>query len=179
MHTLDEARRLNREGKPWHVRLENRTSRHAFYEARSAGDGVAFFGFGRIGTHGRWDDAEADKVLRKMRDKLAGDYRVAALGGAAPAPAPAPTPTPARPLRSLRERVGSTTMKPCTRDDLMDKAVTCGLEPASVDAEQARGWHPRADAVTVLRGSAGHLRGRLLVVVRHGESLTWGVIPEE
>ena len=176
-HTLNEARALHAKGEPWRVRLVNDSTRHAFYEVTGTGDGNALVRYGGIGQRGRTCNMHGDKALGKLSQKLRADYRY--MSSAHYPSNPERTPPPPRTLRSLHERIGSTTMRPCTRDDLMDKAAACELTPAGIDPTTAQQWHPRADSVTILSGNAGHLRGLLLIVARHGESLTWGVVPKE
>lgn len=76
MVTTSVARQLESLGRPWHVRLENQSSRNAFWEAWGSGNGMSKINWGKLGTSGRttpqvkvtWE------TLEKADDKTCKDY---------------------------------------------------------------------------------------------------------
>jgi hypothetical protein len=184
--TIPAARRLARQGKPWRVYLTNTTSRHAFYEASGVGQGQARIRYGSINSRGQSRTVSHADAIAKLSSKLAASYDYSAATDARPAPPPrtidgsstisstdalAASNLQPTPLRSLQDRLGSTTMRRCTHDDLMLKAAQDGLQPLPLQ-DDLRSLYPRCDAVSVLQSR----RGDLLVVVRYGAELTWGAV---
>lgn len=105
--TIRVARDMYHAGHSFRIRLENRTSRKAFWEVSYDGSSRSLLcNWGSLSTQGRvlskQKTYDLSKALDKASDKLSGDYdyasgtatRTPPLTRPTPAPAPAPAPKP-------------------------------------------------------------------------------------
>jgi hypothetical protein len=168
---------LSRDGKPWRVYLENTTqrlasggTRSAYYEATGTGRGDVRVRYGRIGSAGTVKVYSYSRALVKLHEKHGGHY--CHTGGCAdPGTVPVQAMPRSRRVQALRDRLGATTMRPTTQQQLLERAGAVGLSPMHVDADY-RDVFKGCDAVSVLQARDG----TIMVVVRYGSELVWGAV---
>jgi predicted DNA-binding WGR domain protein len=168
---LNEAMRLASAGQPWVIRLENTRSRRAFWEVRgSAPHYRVVLRWGRIGSAGQTKLIPFRDVAKKVSQKLAGDYEYhRATNGTVPVAAqPA-----AQRVHTLRDRLGNTTMRPTTMEQVWERIGSGGWVRQQPDADYT-GIFKGCTALSLWMARDG----RWWVVVAYGDEYVLGVVAE-
>lgn len=188
---LEQVVRMDRAGNSWRVYLENRINRNAFYEVSSCPtDGACLIRYGSIGSVGQRRTVALGQGIKKIGEKLGGNYNYPqsvaerlpsvrsapeAAGLIAPSTLQPRTPRApqAAPVRTLRDRMASTSMRPITMDGFWRSLTELGLVKQKVDTDYTDVF-PRCTGLVVYQATKGNHAGKIYVVVQYGDEMVWG-----